>query len=536
MEPCVLFEDEHLLVANKPAGMNTHAPSPYAGEGIYEWLKHRESGRNQLAIIHRLDKETSGVIVFGKTTQANRSLTDQFSSRAVRKRYLLLSDRKPRSRELIVRSKITRAGDRYVSRADGEIAETRFKPGEFDPGVPNVFVLEAEPLTGRTHQIRVHAAENGFPILGDVLYGGSSFHRVCLHAAELCFRHPADNREMTFRAPVDFRRSNSICLREGIIDPEQTDAYRIVHGASDSEPGWYVERLGQNLLSQSATELSASRRKWLFDELNRNRAGGGSIRSVYHKILNRQVRRASVGEVSPQLVLGDPAPETFVVRENGMRYELSFKEGYSVGIFLDHRDNRRRLLTGHVASGFDLNHKPDGTGSREVLNAFAYTCAFSVCAARAGARVTSLDLSKKYLNWGRRNLALNGIDPGEHDFIYGDVFDWFRRLARKGRRFDTIILDPPTFSQSKESGVFRVEKDYGKLVSLALALLRENGVLLASTNAADWEPKSFVETVLKSIASEKRRVLQQHYVPQPPDFPVSRQEPAYLKTFWLRIA
>src|SRR5919197_6296941 len=91
--PLILFEDEHLLVVNKPAGMNTHAPSPFAGEGIYDWLKHREPRWANLAIIHRLDKETSGVMVFGKTPMANRSLTEQFASRAVRKKYLLLTDR-----------------------------------------------------------------------------------------------------------------------------------------------------------------------------------------------------------------------------------------------------------------------------------------------------------------------------------------------------------------------------------------------------------------------------------------------------------
>lgn len=85
MIPCVLFEDEHLLVVNKPAGWNTHAPSPFAGEGLYDWLHHREPRWASLAIIHRLDKETSGVIVFGKTPTANRSLTKQFTAHTVRK-------------------------------------------------------------------------------------------------------------------------------------------------------------------------------------------------------------------------------------------------------------------------------------------------------------------------------------------------------------------------------------------------------------------------------------------------------------------
>jgi 23S rRNA (cytosine1962-C5)-methyltransferase len=170
-----------------------------------------------------------------------------------------------------------------------------------------------------------------------------------------------------------------------------------------------------------------------------------------------------------------------------------------------------------------------------MLNTFAYTCGFSLCAAKAGAKTTSLDLSKKYLEWGRRNFTLNGLDPAAHDFIYGDAFDWLRRLAKKGRAFDAVALDPPTFSQSKEHGVFRAEKDYGKLVAAALPLIRPGGVLFASTNAVDWPPEKFLADVEKAIHSARRKILQRHHVPQPPDFPISRAEPAYLKTVWLRI-
>ena len=158
-----------------------------------------------------------------------------------------------------------------------------------------------------------------------------------------------------------------------------------------------------------------------------------------------------------------------------------------------------------------------------------------MCAARAGARVTSLDLSKKYLEWGKRNFALNGLDPAAHDFIYGDTFDWLRRLAKKGRAFDAIVLDPPTFSQSKEHGTFRAEKDYGKLVATALPVLQPGGVLLASTNAAEYMPEEFLADIQAAVRAAKRKVAKQHYVPQPPDFPISRDEPAYLKTVWLKI-
>src|SRR5947207_15527798 len=114
--PLILFEDEDLLVVNKPAGLNTHAPSPFAGEGIYDWLRHREPRWYPLSIIHRLDKETSGLLVFGKTPQANRSLTDQFTRHAVRKKYLLLTAGRLKGTEFTAVSSLVRSGQKYLSR------------------------------------------------------------------------------------------------------------------------------------------------------------------------------------------------------------------------------------------------------------------------------------------------------------------------------------------------------------------------------------------------------------------------------------
>ncbi len=540
MAPCVIFEDEHLLVVHKPAGWNTHAPGPHAGEGIYDWLRHREPRWAALAILHRLDKETSGVLVFGKTPAANRSLTEQFTERRVHKKYLLLTDRPVPQRGFAVKTALVRVGEKYASRpphAGAELAETKFKVGRAVPSPPRrggdtapYQCVEASPLTGRTHQIRVHAAESGFPVLGDTLYGGTPAARVFLHAAEISFTHPATGKPVTFHAPANFDADPRLALRAALIDPLETDAFRVIHGASDGWPGWYVERLGKFLLSQSEQPLRAEQR----EELARL-VRIFSARGAYHKILSRQVRRTTATEASPQPAWGEAVPERFEICENGVRFELSFNEGYSTGLFLDQRDNRRRFLTGHIAADFPLL-KPQTPDARpEILNVFAYTCGFSVCAAKAGAKTTSLDLSKKYLEWGRRNFTLNGLDPAAHDFIYGDAFDWLRRLAKKGRMFDAVALDPPTFSQSKEHGVFRAEKDYGKLVTTALPLVKPGGVLFASTNAADWPPEKFLADVEKAIHSARRKILQRHHVPQPPDFPISRAEPAHLKTAWLRI-
>jgi 23S rRNA (cytosine1962-C5)-methyltransferase len=523
--PCVIFEDEHLLVVHKPAGWNTHAPAPHAGEGIYDWLRHREARWASLAIVHRLDKETSGVMVFGKSPLANRSLTAQFTERDVHKRYLLLTNRPVPAGEVRVETGIVRAGERYVAsnRADAQHAVTIFRRVR---ETPRGWLVEAEPLTGRTHQIRVHAAERGFPILGDTLYGGAAAERLCLHAADLGFEHPqAGTGLMSFRAEAEFAGGARFGIREACIEPAQTNAFRLIHGAADGWPGWYVDRLGDYVLSQSELVADSAQRERL-EQLRRETGARGA----YHKVLRRQVRKTSLAEASPEFVAGEAAPERFELLENGLRFEMSFGEGYSTGLFLDQRDNRRRWITGHVAADWELS-----LAGREVLNAFAYTCGFSVAAARGGARVTSLDLSRKYLDWGRRNFALNGLDAAAHDFIYGDVFDWLKRLGKKGRKFDAVILDPPTFSQAGKGEVFRAEKDYGRLLVSALGVLNRGGVVLASTNAARLEPAEFVAELGAASRSAGRKLVRNFYVPQPPDFPITRAEPGYLKTVWLQF-
>lgn len=554
--PCVLHEDDHLLVVEKPPGWNTHAPAPYAGEGIYDWLRHREPRWAALAIIHRLDKDTAGVLVFAKTPLANKSLTDQFTRRLVDKRYQLLATGRPPKDRFQLESRLVRAGDRYRSQSggNGELAITAF--AVLRHRADGTVLIEARPLTGRTHQIRVHAAENGFPIQGDTLYGGSPAAALALQAVEVRLRHPASDEPVTFRSRTDLltdlapeaprtqpRRQDPFAValsaasarRAAFIEPAGTDCFRLLHGGSDGGgfAGHYFDQWGRHLLWSAGDNTAGGPGGATAGELGAWAEAAG-FRGVYAKTLRRAAQSRAGTGASPQWLAGERLDERFVVRENGARYEVSFAEGYSAGLFLDQRDNRRRLLTNHLAADFPL--RPAGMAGAEVLNVFAYTCAFSVCAALAGARTTSLDLSIKYLDWGRRNFALNSLEPAGHDFIYGDAFEWLRRLAKKGRSFEVVLLDPPTFSTSKDGGRWQAERDYERLVAAALPLVKPGGVLFASTNAARLTPEAFVATVKSAITAKGRRVVKEHYVPQPPDFPISKAEPAYLKTLWLRLA
>jgi 23S rRNA (cytosine1962-C5)-methyltransferase len=509
----IVFEDEHLLAANKPAGWNTHSPAPFAGEGLYEWLRQREPRWRDLSLLHRLDKETSGLIVFGKTAAANRAMARQFEEGLVQKRYLFLTGSPLPRREVKARCALVRSGAKYICRpphAGAALAETWFQSAGA--------TVEARPLTGKTHQIRAQAAAEGFPVLGDSLYGGAPHFRLCLHAEHLQFEHPVTLQTVSLSAPPAFAQDTRLALRGAIIDTAETNAFRLIHGAADGCPGLYVDQLGHCLLAQTAGPPTAEQRSQI--EIL---AGHVAAHAVFHKTLEREARSM------PVLLAGTrPTGET-CIRENGARFALRLDEGYSAGLFLDQRENRRRFLTRYVAASMEI---PAGA---EVLNTFAYTCGFSVCAALGAARVTSLDLSRSYLDWGRRNFLLNGLDPSAHEFIFGDVFGWLRRFVKKNRAFDVLILDPPTFSRSKESGVFRAEEDYGTLTASAVAAIKPGGLLLASTNAAGFGPEKFIQAVTTAITRAGRRVLDRHYAPQPPDFPISRSEPAYLKTLWLRV-
>ena len=531
----MVFEDEHLLLINKPPGISTHAPSPYGSEGIYDWLRHREPRWAKLSIIHRLDKDTSGLMVFGKTRQANQSLTRQFTDREVDKRYAFLTESRVEAEEFTRRSEIFRSGACYRSREwrEGQpLAETKFsrvRKFKLSESGNTIFaqLWEARPATGRTHQIRLHAMEAGIPVLGDSLYDGPKHHRLCLHAQFLGFRHPETGERLEFTSEPDFGAFPRIALRRALVSNVETNAYRLVHGAADGCPENYVECLGDCLLWENG-EGNVDQPAWLSQLADEMAAS-----CVYRKTRLRSVRQTRVPEASPSLVSGKQRGGPFGIVENGVRYELSFQEGYSYGLFLDQRDNRRRLLRNHVAGGFPLF--AESMTGRRVLNTFAYTCAFSVCAGLAGATTTSLDLSRKYLDWGRRNFALNNMNPDEHDFIFGDVFDWLKRFAKKGREFDVVLLDPPTFSKAKTTGVFRAEKDYGRLVSLAVKLVAKNGVMFVSSNAAKLDSEDFLNAVETGVTGEGRRIIERAYFPQPPDFPITRDEPGYLKTLWMRV-
>jgi 23S rRNA pseudouridine1911/1915/1917 synthase len=242
MQVDVLYEDEHILVVNKPRGIVVH-PSHTTSEPT---LMHallakgyrlsKVGGEKRLGIVHRLDKDTSGCLIVAKTDEAHLALQQQFANRSIEKRYLAIVVGSPKWQEMHVSAPLGR--DRKnrqrmtVNEHSGKHAETHFsvieRYGEFT-------LVEALMLTGRTHQIRVHAAHLNHPIVGDAKYNGrrralaiatrmhdeellkalKGLSGQMLHASEVKFRHPMFDHELRLTAPMPQDMENLLqCLKK----------------------------------------------------------------------------------------------------------------------------------------------------------------------------------------------------------------------------------------------------------------------------------------------------------------------------------
>lgn len=310
-------------------------------------------------------------------------------------------------------------------------------------------------------------------------------------------------------AGLDFRGllTRAVRRRRELIASGKTDSFRAFSGVADGVDGVFVDVYAAG----AVLIVYEGRPPRGFDE-----AGAAAVvlevlrplgvTAVYLKPFARD--RSRMGGALPPVVTqatpaaGEPLPEAILVREADWNLEIRLWDGLSTGIFLDQRENRI-----YAASWAAYRVKTDGVPPA-VLNTFAYTCAFSIAAAKGGAVTTSVDVSGRYLDWGKRSFGHNGLDAGAHWFAKMDTFEYFVYAKRKGLKYDLIILDPPSFASGSPKRKIRPWssiEDYARLVGEAAKLLNPKGVIFASTNTHELcVPGRLDREIIRGIGGQPR--------------------------------
>lgn len=309
-------------------------------------------------------------------------------------------------------------------------------------------------------------------------------------------------------------------LRQDVLDLRETDAYRALHGEGDRLPGVVVDHYAGVLVIKFDT------RAWLphTDALVEALVDVVRPRSIYFKGLSGQ-RSADErsGLERPRLLFGADPPQEIRVREHGMVFLVDVRRGQKTGTFLDQRENRR--LIRQVSHG------------RTVLNLFSYTGGFSIAAALGGAtRVTSVDLARAAVDGARRNFVANGVDPEPHEFVAADAFAYLEECAAAERRFDLVIVDPPSFAPNKKS-VRAAGSAYTRLNAQAIRQVRTGG-LVACASCSSHVPMDMFLQILREAARAARRplrLLEVRHEPADHPTPLHFPEGRYLK-FALAVA
>ena len=306
--------------------------------------------------------------------------------------------------------------------------------------------------------------------------------------------------------------------RQALADDYSTDAYRLVHAESDLLPGLIVDRYGDYLVVQFLT-LGIERWK---AELVSLLADLLEPRGIYERSDVDVRKKEGLTKVSG-LLYGEEPPDPVEVTENGHRFLVDIKTGHKTGFYLDQRENRQKLT----------RYCP----GQEVLNCFAYTGAFAVYAAAAGAGcITNVESSADALELARRNMALNGFTDRDDEYVEGDVFQVLRRYRDQGRTFDLIILDPPKFAYSRNQ-VESACRGYKDINLLAMQIIAPGGILFTFSCSGLVSPDLFQKVLFGASVDARRDVQVIEKLSQASDHPIllTFPESEYLKGVVCRV-
>lgn len=302
--------------------------------------------------------------------------------------------------------------------------------------------------------------------------------------------------------------------RKAYYQDDLTTAFRLFNQEGDGFGGLTVDLYGDYVVFSWYNSYVYQIRQTISE----------AFRQVFPEVLGTYEKIRFKGlDYESAHIYGQEAPDFFTVLENGVLYQVFMNDGLMTGIFLDQHEVRGSLVDG-LAMG------------KSLLNMFSYTAAFSVAAAMGGAsQTTSVDLAKRSRELSQAHFQANGISTDDHRFIVMDVFEYFKYAKRKGLTYDVIVLDPPSFARNKKQ-TFSVAKDYHKLISQSLEILNPEGIIIASTNAANVSRQKFTEQIDKGFAGRSYQILNKYGLPA--DFAYNKKDESsnYLKVISMKVS
>ena len=302
--------------------------------------------------------------------------------------------------------------------------------------------------------------------------------------------------------------------RKSYYQDDLTTAFRLFNQEGDGFGGLTVDLYGDYAVFSWYNSYVYQIRKVILE----------AFRQIFPEVLGTYEKIRFKGlDYESAHVDGQEVPDFFTVLENGVLYQVFMNDGLMTGIFLDQHEVRGSLVDG-LAMG------------KSLLNMFSYTAAFSVAAAMGGAnQTTSVDLAKRSRELSQAHFQANGLSTDEHRFIVMDVFEYFKYAKRKGLTYDVIVLDPPSFARNKKQ-TFSVAKDYHKLISQSLEILNPEGIIIASTNAANVSRQKFTEQIDKGFAGRSYQILNKYGLPA--DFAYNKKDESsnYLKVISMKVS
>jgi 23S rRNA (cytosine1962-C5)-methyltransferase len=499
----VIARRDGIFVVDKPPGLVVHGGDERLGGDLVSRLATilRADGHDGYLGVHsRLDVGTSGVLPFTTLRDVNQRMVEEIESGSSERVYVAAVSLGRRSR--------LQASGKLEHRLESDKRRARVVTSGGDWALCHYRVLneqggramvELRPETGRMHQLRVQLASVDAPIAGDELYGGAAAWRLLLH----CRARTVLGERFEAAVPVELSRwvatgssfAPVTAFAERLLDAavlrtplcEHANVFRVVNDQGDGLPGISLDRYADfavlALSTPEAEEELANISQFL---------SARGVRGVYVKRRERRdLRRAEAVELAPTAPThGAAAPAPLEVHEGPLKILTELGDGLSTGLFIDQRDNRARIS--------ELSR------DKQVLNLFSYTCSFSVAAALGGAaRVTSVDLSGRSLERGKLNFGASGLAAERHEFVQSDAVRFVRGAVKHGRRFDVIVLDPPSFATVGKA-TFRFERDITGLMADCLKLLSPTGQLLCVTNHKRTSLSQF-RRLLQNAATAARR-------------------------------